>query len=152
MRTMDSAPIFSAEQIRVAEDLPAILKEYTKAVIRANPEDVVQFSAEYVCNGSSAGCGCSAAPAGLARLVWLARVPHVVVRRGSVVHGSRSACVCRGPRLPHCTPWRQFRSRASCSQQLKANSASLFFSHRRRYFKMKSSEGQDAPAPQADDA
>lgn len=56
---MDSAPIFSAEQIRVAEDLPAILKEYTKAVIRANPEDVVQFSAEYVCNGSSAGCGCS---------------------------------------------------------------------------------------------
>ena len=44
--TMDSAPIFSAEQIKVAEDLPAILKEYTKAVIRANPEDVVQFSAE----------------------------------------------------------------------------------------------------------
>ena len=40
--------IFSAEQINVPGDLPAILKEYTKAVLVANPPDVHQFSAECV--------------------------------------------------------------------------------------------------------
>eukprot|EP00620_Florenciella_sp_RCC1587_P011674 CAMPEP_0182558462 /NCGR_PEP_ID=MMETSP1324-20130603/1978_1 /TAXON_ID=236786 /ORGANISM="Florenciella sp., Strain RCC1587" /LENGTH=141 /DNA_ID=CAMNT_0024770637 /DNA_START=23 /DNA_END=450 /DNA_ORIENTATION=+ len=43
----DTNRIFSAEQIEVHPDLPAILKEYSKAVIRANPKDVVAFSAEY---------------------------------------------------------------------------------------------------------
>ena len=28
-------------------ELPAILKEYSKAVIRANPKDIVAFSAEF---------------------------------------------------------------------------------------------------------
>ena len=39
-----------AEQIKVPNDLPEILKEYTKAVIRAGcetPEQVIQFSAQY---------------------------------------------------------------------------------------------------------
>ena len=42
--------IFMAEQIKVPNDLPEILKEYTKAVIRAGcetPEQVIQFSARY---------------------------------------------------------------------------------------------------------
>ena len=42
--------IFMAEQIKVPNDLPEILKEYTKAVIRAGcetPEQVIQFSAQY---------------------------------------------------------------------------------------------------------
>ena len=42
--------IFMAEQIKVPNDLPEILKEYTKAVIRSGsetPEQVIQFSAQY---------------------------------------------------------------------------------------------------------
>jgi hypothetical protein len=44
---MDVERIFSADQIEVHPDLALILKEYTKAVIKANPEDIVQFSADY---------------------------------------------------------------------------------------------------------
>jgi hypothetical protein len=43
---MDVERIFCAEQIVVPQELPDILKEYTKAVISANPDDVVQFSIE----------------------------------------------------------------------------------------------------------
>lgn len=39
--------IFSAEQIVVPEDLPQILKDYSKEVIRNNPSDIIKFSREY---------------------------------------------------------------------------------------------------------
>lgn len=39
--------IFSADQIVVPEDLPQILKEFSKEVIRQAPEDLVLFSKEY---------------------------------------------------------------------------------------------------------
>ena len=39
--------IFSAEQIVVPKDLPTILKDYSKEVIRSNPKDLVKFSREY---------------------------------------------------------------------------------------------------------
>ena len=39
--------IFSADQINVPEELPQILKEFSKEVIRNNPSDLVQFSKEY---------------------------------------------------------------------------------------------------------
>ena len=39
--------IFSAEQIVVPEDLPEILKDFSKEVIRNNPPDIVKFSREY---------------------------------------------------------------------------------------------------------
>ena len=44
---MDVDRIFSADQIEVNPDLPLILKEYTKAVLKANPEDIAAFSVEY---------------------------------------------------------------------------------------------------------
>jgi len=39
--------IFSADQIIVPDDLPAILKNYSKEVIRKNPTDIIKFSREY---------------------------------------------------------------------------------------------------------
>ena len=39
--------IFSADQIEVPQDLPTILKEFSKAVITNNPENLVQFCREY---------------------------------------------------------------------------------------------------------
>ena len=36
--------IFCAEQIEVPPELPEILKNYSKAVIRKNPNDIVDFS------------------------------------------------------------------------------------------------------------
>ena len=36
--------IFCAEQIEVPPQLPEILKNYSKAVIRNNPNDIVDFS------------------------------------------------------------------------------------------------------------
>jgi hypothetical protein len=36
--------IFCAEQIEVPSQLPEILKNYSKAVIRANPNDIIDFS------------------------------------------------------------------------------------------------------------
>ena len=44
---MDIDRIFSADQIEVHPELALILKEYTKAVLKANPEDIVQFSVNY---------------------------------------------------------------------------------------------------------
>ncbi|KAA0163779.1 hypothetical protein FNF31_02633 [Cafeteria roenbergensis] len=44
---MDESPLYSAEQIRVPDALPDVIKQWTKAVIRAKPEDVVAWSAEY---------------------------------------------------------------------------------------------------------
>ena len=39
--------IFSAEQIEVPDELPEILKDFSKEVIRNNPPDLVKFSREY---------------------------------------------------------------------------------------------------------
>jgi hypothetical protein len=39
--------IFCAEQITVHNDLPLILKNYSKEVIRANPENIISFSRKY---------------------------------------------------------------------------------------------------------
>ena len=39
--------IFCAEQISVPEELPMILKNYSKEVIRNNPADIIDFSAKY---------------------------------------------------------------------------------------------------------
>ena len=39
--------IFCAEQIEVPETLPEILKNYSKAVIRENPENIISFSRKY---------------------------------------------------------------------------------------------------------
>ena len=45
--TMEVNRIFSAEQIVVKPELPGILKDYSKALIRENPDDIYAFSAEY---------------------------------------------------------------------------------------------------------
>ena len=45
--------IFSADQIEVPQDLPAILKDFSKEVIRSNPKDLVKFSREYFENKMS---------------------------------------------------------------------------------------------------
>ena len=39
--------IFCAEQIEVPDTLPEILKNYSKAVIRNNPENIISFSRKY---------------------------------------------------------------------------------------------------------
>lgn len=39
--------IFCAEQIEVPPELPNILKNYSKAVIRSNPPDIIEFSRKY---------------------------------------------------------------------------------------------------------
>lgn len=39
--------IYCAEQIVVPNDLPAILKHYSKEVIRNKPENIIEFSAKY---------------------------------------------------------------------------------------------------------
>lgn len=44
---MDVNRIFSAEQIAVPPELPHILKEWTKSVIRENPSDLLTFSLRY---------------------------------------------------------------------------------------------------------
>lgn len=44
---METERIFSAEQIKVDPKLAKILREYTKAAIRADPDDVMEFSWAY---------------------------------------------------------------------------------------------------------
>jgi hypothetical protein len=47
---MDVNRIFTPEQIQVPPELPGMLKEFTKAVIRKNPkskEDIAAFAVEY---------------------------------------------------------------------------------------------------------
>ena len=39
--------IFSAEQIVVPDELPEILKDFSKEVIRSSPDDIIKFSREY---------------------------------------------------------------------------------------------------------
>ena len=42
--------IFSAEQIEVPATLPEILKNYSKEVIRNNPDDIIDFSRKFAIN------------------------------------------------------------------------------------------------------
>lgn len=44
---MDVNRIFTPEQIVVRPDLPQMLKEYTKAAIKENPQDIAAWSIEY---------------------------------------------------------------------------------------------------------
>ncbi len=44
---MEVERIFSADQIKVHPELAQILREYSKSVIRANPDDVLEFSWNY---------------------------------------------------------------------------------------------------------
>lgn len=44
---MEVERIFSADQIKIHPQLAGILREYTKAVIRANPPDIYEFSYAY---------------------------------------------------------------------------------------------------------
>jgi hypothetical protein len=43
---MDSDPLYSAEQIKVPDALPEVLKEWTKEAIRTSPADLIAWSAE----------------------------------------------------------------------------------------------------------
>lgn len=45
--SMDIDRIFTADQIAVPPELPQIIKDYTKAVLRANPKDLLEFSRDY---------------------------------------------------------------------------------------------------------
>lgn len=45
-RMADSEPLYTAEQIKVPEALPEVLKEWTKEAIRASPKDIIAWSAE----------------------------------------------------------------------------------------------------------
>lgn len=44
---MEVERIFSADQIKIHPELASILRQYTKAVIRANLDDVLDFSWNY---------------------------------------------------------------------------------------------------------
>lgn len=45
---MDVEPLYCAEQIKVPEPLPDILKQWAKAAIREDPKNIIAWSAEYV--------------------------------------------------------------------------------------------------------
>ena len=47
MQDIREQRIYCAEQIYVPDNLPIILKHYSKAVIRANPNNLIDFSIEY---------------------------------------------------------------------------------------------------------
>lgn len=44
---MEVERIFSADQIKIHPELAQILRDYTKAAIRANPDDLLDFSWNY---------------------------------------------------------------------------------------------------------
>ena len=41
----DDTPMYCSQQINIPPDLPDILKQFTKAAIRTQPNDVLQWSA-----------------------------------------------------------------------------------------------------------
>ena len=45
---MDVEPLYCAEQIKVPAELPEIMKQWAKEVIRANPANINEFSAKCV--------------------------------------------------------------------------------------------------------
>lgn len=42
-----SGPLYSAEQIKIPAELPDIIKEYSKYIIKLNPSDIYAASEEY---------------------------------------------------------------------------------------------------------
>lgn len=44
---LDMDPIYTAEQIVIPDALPSVLREWSKAVLRAQPADLLVYSAEY---------------------------------------------------------------------------------------------------------
>jgi hypothetical protein len=44
---MASESLFSAEQIKIPSELPEIMKNYTKFIIKTQPQDIMAASAEY---------------------------------------------------------------------------------------------------------
>jgi hypothetical protein len=46
-------PLYSAEQIKIPPELPEILKNYAKYVIKKHPTDIISTSLEYFTNLSS---------------------------------------------------------------------------------------------------
>ncbi len=47
MSNVHDQRIFAAEQIEVPDNFPGILKNYIKEIVKANPENIVQFSRQY---------------------------------------------------------------------------------------------------------
>jgi len=47
MANLREMRIFSADQIEVPTDLPSVLKEFSKEVIKNNPENLVEFCRMY---------------------------------------------------------------------------------------------------------
>ena len=47
MANVKELRIFSAEQIVVPDEFPKILKDFTKEVIRKNPEQIISFARKY---------------------------------------------------------------------------------------------------------
>ena len=47
MANVGEMRIFDADQIKVHSDLPAILKAYSKEVIRNSPQNIITFSRQY---------------------------------------------------------------------------------------------------------
>jgi len=45
--TMEPERIFSPEQIQVHPDLARVLREYSKSVIKENPDDLLEYSWRY---------------------------------------------------------------------------------------------------------
>ncbi len=45
---MASESLFSAEQIKIPTDLPEIMKNYTKYIIKTQPQDLIAASSECV--------------------------------------------------------------------------------------------------------
>lgn len=45
---MASESLFSAEQIKIPADLPEIMKNYTKYIIKTQPQDIIAASSECV--------------------------------------------------------------------------------------------------------
>lgn len=48
MNTGTDDPYYCKEQIKIPPDLADVLKQFTKAAIRTQPADILQWSAEYV--------------------------------------------------------------------------------------------------------
>lgn len=44
---MDNDTIYSADQIKIPPNLSKILRDYTKATIKANPDNLLEFSYLY---------------------------------------------------------------------------------------------------------
>lgn len=62
---MDAEPLYCAEQIYVPPEMPNVLKQWTIECIRAQPTDIISWSAQYV---SSAGAHDRASAAQRVRL------------------------------------------------------------------------------------